>query len=86
MYTKEGAVWLKTTAFGDKDDRVVVTSDERHTYLLPDIAYHHDKISRGYTRLIDILGPDHQSQIKSMQSLICCEGCGVILYPGDFGH
>jgi len=68
VYEQDGAVWLKTSEFGDLDDRVIITSDERHTYLLPDIGYHFDKIKRGYTRLIDILGPDHQAQAKSMQS------------------
>ncbi|MBN2620650.1 arginine--tRNA ligase [candidate division WOR-3 bacterium] len=68
VYEKDNALWLKTQQFGDKDDRVLVTSDGRYTYLLPDIAYHLDKIERGYAQLIDILGPDHQAQAKSMQS------------------
>jgi arginyl-tRNA synthetase len=77
-YEQESAMWLKTTLFGDKDDRVIITSDNRHTYLLPDIGYHFDKIQRGYTKLIDILGPDHQAQVKSMQSSIQALG-----QPGD---
>jgi len=67
-YVKDGAVWLRTTEFGDKEDRVVITSDKRHTYLLPDIAYHLDKMKRQYNRLINIWGPDHQAQIRSLQS------------------
>ena len=70
VYEQDNATWLKTTLFGDKDDRVIITSDNRHTYLLPDIGYHLDKMQRGYTTLIDILGPDHQAQVKSMQSSI----------------
>lgn len=74
LYERDGALWIKTSRFGDKDDRVVVTSDKRHTYLLPDIAYHLDKIERGYAHLIDILGPDHQAQVKSMQSSLQAMG------------
>jgi arginyl-tRNA synthetase len=78
VYEQDGATWLKTTAFGDKDDRVIITTDNRHTYLLPDIGYHLDKLQRGYTHLIDILGPDHQAQAKSMQSSLKALG-----KPGD---
>lgn len=78
IYEKDGAVWLKTSEFGDKDDRVIITSDKRHTYLLPDIGYHLDKIHRGYMKLIDILGPDHQAQVKSMKSSLQAIG-----KPGD---
>ncbi|MGB3340798.1 MAG: arginine--tRNA ligase [bacterium] len=78
IYNKEGAIWLKTTDYGDKEDRVIVTTDKRHTYLLPDIAYHIDKIHRKHDRLINIWGPDHQAQIKSLQSSITALG-----YPDD---
>jgi arginyl-tRNA synthetase len=77
-YNKDGAIWLKTTEHGDKEDRVIITSDKRYTYLLPDIAYHIDKIKRKYDRLINIWGPDHQAQIKSLQSSIAALG-----YPDD---
>ena len=73
-YDKEGAVWLKTQDYGDKEDRVIITTDKRYTYLLPDIAYHIDKINRKHDRLIDIWGPDHQAQIKSLQSSITALG------------
>lgn len=74
LYVKDGARWIRTTDFGDRDDRVLVTGDGRYTYLLPDIAYHLDKIKRDYALLINIWGPDHQAQIKSLQS--CLVGLG----------
>ena len=77
-YIKDNALWLKTTEYGDKEDRVIMTTDKRYTYLLPDIAYHIDKINRNFDRLINIWGPDHQAQIKSLQSSIKALG-----YPED---
>lgn len=65
-YTKDGAVWFKATEFGDSDDRVIITSDGRYTYLLPDIAYHLDKVKRDYEKLVDIWGPDHHGHIKGL--------------------
>ncbi len=65
-YKEEGALFFKTTDFGDDRDRVIVTSDGRHTYLLPDIAYHLHKIKRDYPRLINIWGPDHYGHIKGL--------------------
>ena len=52
-YESEGALWLRTTDFGDDKDRVLVKSDGSYTYLTPDIAYHVDKFDRGYDKLID---------------------------------
>ncbi|MEO0106871.1 MAG: arginine--tRNA ligase [candidate division WOR-3 bacterium] len=77
-YAKDNALFLKTTQFGDTRDRVIVTSDNRYTYLLPDIAYHQNKIERGYDRLITILGPDHLGQVKSLTSALVALG-----YPAD---
>lgn len=74
IYSRDGARWLKTAQFGDKDDRVLVTRDGRYTYLLPDIAYHLDKLERNYTLLIDIWGPDHQAQVKSLESSLVALG------------
>ncbi len=65
-FEQEGALYFRSTEFEDKRDRVIVTSDGRYTYLLPDIAYHLDKISRGYDRLITVLGPDHAGQVPSL--------------------
>jgi arginyl-tRNA synthetase len=78
LYEKDGATWLKTSRYGDDDDRVLVTSDKRYTYLLSDIAYHRDKIERGFDQLINIWGPDHIYQIKSLRS-----GIQSVGYHGD---
>lgn len=67
-YKHEGALFLKTTAFGDEKDRVVVKSDGHYTYLLPDIAYHKNKLSRGFDLLIDILGGDHHGYIPRLKA------------------
>lgn len=69
---KEGAQWLKVSQFGDSEDRVIVRSDENKTptYLLPDIAYHQNKIKRGFGRLINIWGADHQGHVKSMKAAL----------------
>jgi arginyl-tRNA synthetase len=60
-YLQDSAWFLATTRFGDQQDRVIKTSDGRYTYFLPDIAYHVNKRNRGFARVIDILGPDHQT-------------------------
>jgi arginyl-tRNA synthetase len=65
-YTEDGALFFKTTDFGDTKDRVIITSDSRNTYLLPDIAYHLQKIDRKYDQLVDIWGPDHHGHIKGI--------------------
>ncbi|MFC1808631.1 arginine--tRNA ligase [Candidatus Omnitrophota bacterium] len=69
-YEKEGAVWLKTTEKGDDKDRVLVKSDKTYTYLVPDIAYHKDKFERGFTTLINLLGPDHHGYIKRLKASV----------------
>ena len=69
-YESEGALWLKTTEFGDDKDRVLIKSDGSLTYLTPDIAYHKDKFDRGYDELIDILGADHHGYIARLKSSI----------------
>jgi arginyl-tRNA synthetase len=68
VYDAEGALWLRTTAYGDDKDRVVVRSSGQPTYLLPDIAYHRDKAARGYDRAIDLWGPDHHGHILPLQA------------------
>lgn len=72
-YEKDGAVWLKTSEYGDDKDRVLVKSDGSYTYFMPDIAYHKDKFDRGFERLIDVLGADHHGYVPrikaSMQAL-----------------
>jgi arginyl-tRNA synthetase len=65
-YEKDGAVWLKLSEMGEKDDRVIVKSTGEPTYRLPDIAYHRNKLSRGYDELIDIFGADHIATIPDV--------------------
>jgi arginyl-tRNA synthetase len=62
-YEADGALWLKATDFGDVQDHVLVRNDGRPTYLAADIAYHKNKFERGFDRLIDIWGPDHQGHV-----------------------
>ncbi|MDY0214960.1 MAG: arginine--tRNA ligase [Bacilli bacterium] len=69
-YVEEGATFLKTSAFSDDKDRVIVKSNGEHTYFLPDIVYHLDKLSRGADLLIDILGADHHGYIGRMKSAL----------------
>ena len=60
VYDKDGAVWLKTTEFGKEDDTVLIKSSGEPTYRLPDMAYHRDKVERGYDMIVDIFGADHK--------------------------
>ena len=69
VYEADGAVWLRTTTFGDDQDRVLVRSDGEPTYFLPDIAYHRDKYNRG-DHLIDILGADHHGYVGRMRAAL----------------
>src|SRR5918996_559407 len=70
VYQSEGAVWLRTTAFRDDKDRVLVRSDGAPTYLAPDVAYHRDKLERGYERLLDVLGADHHGYVARMKAAL----------------
>jgi arginyl-tRNA synthetase len=63
-YEADGALWLRATALGDDQDQVLVRNDGRPSYLAADIAYHKNKFDRGFERLIDIWGPDHQGHVK----------------------
>ena len=69
-YIKDGAIWLKTEARGDEKDRVIVKSDNTLTYLMPDIAYHSNKLARGYDTIIDVLGADHHGYIDRLKAAI----------------
>jgi arginyl-tRNA synthetase len=68
LYEAEGAVWFKTSLFGDDKDRVIRTADGRTTYFISDITYHINKFNRGFTRVIDIWGPDHHGYIPRMKA------------------
>jgi arginyl-tRNA synthetase len=78
-YESEGALWLRTTSFGDDKDRVLRKSDGTLTYLTPDIAYHVDKHDRGFDRVIDVWGADHHGYIPRMQAALAALG-----YPPEF--
>jgi len=74
LYEKDGALWFKSTVFGDDKDRVVIKSDGSYTYLAPDIAYHDDKYKRGFKWLINLWGPDHHGYINRLKASIAAFG------------
>jgi len=74
VYEQDGAVWLRTTEYGDDKDRVLVKNDGTYTYLTPDIAYHMDKYRRGYDRMINIWGADHHGYIPRMKAAMAALG------------
>lgn len=67
-YRAEGALFLKSTDYGDDKDRVLIKSDGSYTYIVPDIAYHLNKKQRGYDKLVDLLGADHHGYIGRLQA------------------
>ncbi len=69
-YESDGALWLKTTVYGDDKDRVLIKKDKSYTYLVPDIAYHLDKFDRGFDYLIDVFGADHHSYVSRLKASI----------------
>jgi arginyl-tRNA synthetase len=73
-YESEGALWLRTTEFGDDKDRVLRKGDGSYTYLVPDIAYHLDKHDRGFDRVIDVWGADHHGYIPRMTAVLLALG------------
>ena len=70
LYEAEGATWFRMTDFGDDKDCVVIRSDGEYTYFVPDAAYHRDKFDRGFTTVIDLLGPDHQGHITHLKNFV----------------
>ncbi|MFZ7946500.1 arginine--tRNA ligase [Neobacillus sp. 19] len=70
VYEQDGATWLRSTDFGDDKDRVLIKQDGSYTYLTPDIAYHKDKLARGFEKLINIWGADHHGYIPRMKAAI----------------
>ncbi len=78
-FEAEGALWLRTSRFGDDKDRVLRKSDGSLTYLVPDIAYHRDKHTRGFTLAIDVWGADHHGYIPRMRAALRALG-----YPDSF--
>ncbi len=74
LYESEGATWLRTTDFGDEEDRVVVRSTGATTYLMTDLAYAEDKFARGFDLIIYVWGPDHAAQVPSLQAGLAAMG------------
>ncbi len=70
MYEKDGALWFRSTDFTDDKDRVVVKSDGEYTYFASDIAYHKDKLDRGFDIIVDIWGADHHGYIPRIESVM----------------
>jgi arginyl-tRNA synthetase len=68
VFDEDGATWLRSTAFGDDKDRVLVKSDGEPTYALPDLAYHRDKFARGFRLLIDVFGSDHHGYMPRLKA------------------
>jgi arginyl-tRNA synthetase len=79
VYELDGAIWFRTTAFGDEKDRVLVKGDGEPTYFLADIAYHADKRVRGFEHAIDFWGPDHHGHVARMSAAAQALG-----YPAEW--
>ncbi|MGE5282639.1 MAG: arginine--tRNA ligase [Chloroflexota bacterium] len=69
-YRSEDALWLRTTTFGDDKDRVLIRANGEPTYLAADVAYHWDKLERGFERLVDVLGADHHGYVARLRAAI----------------
>jgi arginyl-tRNA synthetase len=70
LYHRDGALWFRSTVFGDDKDRVIRKKDGEYTYLASDVAYHQDKLRRGLNRLINIWGSDHHGYVSRMEAVI----------------
>jgi arginyl-tRNA synthetase len=81
LFQQDGAWWFRASTYGDEKDRVVKKQDGEYTYLASDIAYHHDKLRRGYDLLIDVFGADHHGYIPRMQAVMQAYG-----HPKDRLH
>jgi arginyl-tRNA synthetase len=76
-YEKDGALWLRTTDYGDDKDRVVRKSDGSYTYFVPDVAYHVTKWQRGFAKVIDVQGTDHHSAVTRVRAGLQALGIGI---------
>lgn len=74
VYESEGATWFRSTEFGDEKDRVLIKENGEHTYFLADVAYHYDKISRGFDHLINIWGADHHGYVARVEAVVAAWG------------
>ncbi len=77
VFERDGATWFESTAFGDDKDRVLIKANGEYTYFTSDVAYHYDKIQRGFRHLIDIWGADHHGYIARCEAMLAAWG-----YPG----
>jgi arginyl-tRNA synthetase len=77
LFEEGGALWLRTSQWGDDKDRVLRKSDGSYTYFLPDIAYHEDKAQRGFDRAIDVWGADHHGYVPRMRAAMRALGHGA---------
>ena len=77
LYQKDGATWFRSTDFGDDKDRVLLKEHGEYTYFMSDVAYHYDKMQRGFDHLIDLWGADHHGYIKRCEAMLAAWG-----YPG----
>jgi len=80
-YEKDGALWLRTTDYGDDKDRVVRKSDGTYTYFVPDVAYHVTKWRRGFRKVVNVQGTDHHSTITRVRAGLQALGLGI---PKDY--
>lgn len=78
IYEEDGATWFKSSEFGDDKDRVIIKQDGSYTYLTPDIAYHKNKLDRGFDKIINVWGSDHHGYIARMKAAIQALG-----YPAE---
>ena len=86
-YEKDGALWLRTTDYGDDKDRVVRKGDGSFTYFVPDVAYHVTKWQRGFRRVIDVQGTDHHSTVTRVRAGLQSLGIGIPAgYPDYILH
>ena len=74
IYEKDGALWLKTSIYGDEKDRVIKKSDGSYTYFAADIAYHYDKYERGYNFIINVWGADHHGYFPRLKAAVMAFG------------
>jgi arginyl-tRNA synthetase len=74
LYESEGALWLRTTTFGDDKDRVLVRSTGDYTYFAADVGYYEHKRERGYDRLVNVLGSDHHGYVARLKALVAALG------------
>ena len=77
LYDKDGATWFRSTDFGDDKDRVLLKENGEYTYFMSDVAYHYDKMQRGFDHLIDLWGADHHGYIRRCEAMLAAWG-----YPG----